>query len=144
MINFWLQLSNGTFEFNARYISLGRDPMSSFVLPDPSVLPFHACLVEKNDRLFLEKIEFDALTFVNRAPIHQRAEILDGDVIDIGPYTLMVRAPSLERRQEPLFTLNEVAYTPSDVTIVRTVRLSETAEAYAKRNPDESTNSFII
>ena len=141
MLEFWLQTSTGTFHFHARQVTLGRDKRCSFVLPDPSVMPLHARLLEEHGRLYLEKSELDALTFVNRAPIHRKVEVFNGDVIDIGPWTLLLQSHDLERR------LGDVRYfdgpeTPSDATIVRRITLPR--DTPIARSDDTSSDFFII
>jgi len=141
MIEFWLDTKSESFHFHRRYVSLGRDRRCSFVLPDPSVMPVHAALVSEIEGLFLERKDFDALTFLNRAPIHERVPVYDGDAIDIGPWTLYVRSNQLERRDLPAGWELDFGMTPSDITIVRTVRMPQVAP---RRTPDDSSSSFII
>lgn len=144
MIEFWLETNSGSFRFFARHTSLGRDRRCSFVLPDPSVLPLHASLTEDEGRVYLEKSEVDALTFVNRVPVPQRMELRDGDVIDIGPWSILFRCPNLPRRELPRSFGHRMA-TPSDVTIVRRVRIDDPLLRRVELpRPDESTNSVII
>lgn len=141
MIEYMLLTQNGSFDFCARHVSLGRDRRCSFVLPDSSVLPLHAAIVEDGDgRLHLVKRHRDALTFLNRSPLHQRAELFDGDLIDIGPWTLVIRSRQLRRRpaaNSPAELSMEI--TPSDQAIVARVRLPRKAFA-----PPRDTSSSII
>lgn len=141
MLEFWLRTKNGDFRFQSTRVTLGRDSRCAFVLPDRSVMPLHAILVVEDGRMYLEKAELDALTFVNRAPIHVRTELYDGDLIDIGPWTLVFRCTALQRRRPPVGFDQTV--TPSDVAIVRTVRLDESMEVVTT-DPDDSTSSQII
>lgn len=144
MLEFWLETTSGSFRFFARHTSLGRDRRCSFVLPDPSVLPLHASIVEEDGRAFLQKSEYDALTFVNRVPVPERMELYDGDVIDIGPWSLQFRCPSLPRRELPRSFGQRMA-TPSDVTLVRRVRIDDPLLRSGRLPPpDDSTNSVII
>ena len=101
MINFSLLTETRTFDFTAGTITLGRDQRCTFVLPDSSVRPLHAVIREEGGRLFIEKSDRAALTFVNRQPIPlQRIELFDRDLIDIGPWTLMIRSEALRGRHE--------------------------------------------
>lgn len=141
MVDFLLLTETGTFEFSARHVSLGRDRRCSFRLPDASVQPLHAEIVEDGGRLFLEKRHRDALTFVNRAPIHQRVELFDGDLIDIGPWTLVIRSRHLARRQAaPAPAELSMEFTPSDPAIVKRVRLPK----YRTVVSDDTSSSIII
>lgn len=141
MLEFWLQTDDDSFRFQGPRVTVGRDARCSFVLPDRSVLPLHATIIEAHGSIYVEKADLDALTFVNRAPIHVRTELFDGDLIDIGPWTLVFRCAELERRVER----DAVAqtFTPSDIAIVRTVRVDESMEVVTG-DPDDTTSSQII
>lgn len=141
MIEFWLQTASGTFRFDSQEVTLGRDRRCSFVLPDPSVLSVHARLVSEEGRLYLEKADLDALTFVNRAPIHRRAEVFNGDLIDIGPWTLMLQSNQLKRRMADVRYFDPDPGTPTDATIIRTVRLPSNNRPV---HDDTSSDFFII
>lgn len=143
MLRFWLHTVEGVFEFSTRHLTLGRDRRKSgFVLPDLSVMPVHAVLSVHDDRLYIEKFEYDALTFLNRSPIQGRMEVFDGDAIDIGPWTLILRSPHLERRPSGGFSLEGRDATPSDATMIKTVKVSQLPKPLPP--PDDSTGSFII
>ncbi len=141
ILEFWLQTANDSFHFCAQRVTVGRDQRCAFVLPDRSVMPLHATFVVEGGRIYLEKADLDALTFLNRAPVHIRAQLYDGDVIDIGPWSLLFRCPSLDARTQPLSV--DETYTPSDVAIVRTIRLDESMQMVTG-DPDDTTSSQII
>lgn len=142
MMRFWLHTVDGVFEFATRHLTLGRDRrVSGFVLPDTSVKPVHALLVVEDDRLFVDKVEHDCLTFLNRSPIHGKTEVFDGDSLDIGPWTLVVRSPHLDRRHGDHMPLHD-DMTPSDVTIIHRVKLKNLPRPKPQR--EDSTGSFIL
>lgn len=138
MLEYMLLTETGSFEFFARHVSLGRDRRCSFVLPDASVQPLHAAIIEDAGRLYIEKRHRDALTFVNRSPIHGRQQLFDGDLIDIGPWTLVLRSRQVPRREKaPTPAELSMEFTPSDQAIVCKVRLPRAA-------PSHDTSSSII
>lgn len=144
MIEFWLVTKSGKFHFNRRYVSLGRDRRCAFVLPDPSVMPVHAALVSEIDGLYLEKKDVDALTFLNRVPIHSRVPVYHGDAVDIGPWTLYVESHYLDAREQRMHWELDAGVTPTDMTIVRRIRVDDSALRSPQPTPDDSSSSFIL
>jgi len=140
MIEFMLLTDTGCFDFCARHVTLGRDRRCTFVLPDESVQDLHAVIAEHYGRLYIEKRHRDALTFVNRAPIYGRVELYDGDVVDIGPWTLTIRSRQLPRREGRMAPSDmSLDVTPSDPAIVRTIKLPR-----GRPGPIDDTSSSII
>ncbi len=148
MFNYWLHTSEGVFEVSSHRLVIGRDRrQSGFVLPDLSVKRQHAQLIAIRGALYIEKLDPDAPTFLNRAPVYGAAEVLDGDAIDIGPWTLVVRSPNLEPRHD--LDLLLIEETPSDPTIIHRVRLPDPSREVRRRRlppplPDDSTGSFFL
>lgn len=140
MIEFMLIMESGSFTFRAGHVSMGRDRRCTFVLPDVSVQPLHASLVADDEgRLFVVKRHRDALTFVNRAPIHERVQLYDGDLIDIGPWTIVIRSRQLPRRRKmPTPAELSMEFTPSDQAIVAKVKVPQHLVH------DDTSSSIII
>ena len=138
MIEFHLLTESGCFDLRAGYVTLGRDRRCTFVLPDASVQPLHASIEEHDGRLYVAKEHRDALTFVNRAPIHGRVQLFDGDLLDIGPWTLVIRSRALSRRPGAMSSAElSMELTPSDPAMVARYRLPDVG-------PAEDTSSSII
>lgn len=140
VFEFALLTQSQSFAFCTARATLGRDPRCTFVLPDTSVLPLHAVIFAEDGFLYLQREHRDALTFHNRVPLRHRIALCDGDLIDIGPWTLMIRSRQLPRRADDAHSVLQEA-TPTDQAIIRSVRVPG---APPRRFPTGDTSSSII
>ena len=97
-MEFWIQTIQRTYYFDDPYVTVGTDPRCYVCLSDDAVKPLHVAIHAFAGRLWLEPKNPYAVTFVNYRPVHQATELFNGDQIDIGPYTLIMQAPSVGRR----------------------------------------------
>ncbi|WP_417738828.1 FHA domain-containing protein [Rosistilla oblonga] len=78
---------------------IGRDPdLADFCLDHPHVSRSHAQLSRDGQQIAIEDVGSANGTFVNGQPIATRCQLNDGDTIDIGPFSLELRAHRLVSR----------------------------------------------
>ena len=71
--------------------------------------------------------------------IHERVQLYDGDLIDIGPWTIVIRSRQLPRRRKmPTPAELSMEFTPSDQAIVAKVKVPQ------HLIHDDTSSSIII
>ena len=75
---------------------IGRSSRSEFVLPHPAIASFHArCrLVDGGSAVAVEHLGTDHDTIVNMSPVHGEVTVGFGDLMQVGPFLMKVRAVS--------------------------------------------------
>ena len=72
-----------------RELTIGRDPSCGLVISHPSVSRLHARLTPKDSGLQIEDLESKAGVLVNGRRIQSTTELLEGDLIAIGPVSII-------------------------------------------------------
>jgi ABC transport system ATP-binding/permease protein len=94
-------------------VRIGRDPDSDLVLAHPLVSRCHASVQRRDDGAF-QLIDFQSTngTYVNGRPI-TRGTIVDGDIVQIGPYRLFVEQGRIVKADDS----NRIRLEAFDVTV---------------------------
>jgi|GEM_PF-2686356 len=87
---------------------IGRNADCDVRLPDAAVSNHHAELITSNSRCFLEDLHSTNGTYINKRKV-MRAELRDGDVIQLGRQRLTVHMDAKAERQHDGPDSNEVA-----------------------------------
>lgn len=72
-----------------RELTIGRDPSCGLVISHPSVSRIHARLTPKDSGLQIEDLESKAGVLVNGRRIQSSTELLEGDLVAIGPVSII-------------------------------------------------------
>lgn len=78
-----------TFKLDQELLA-GRDPACSIVISEPTVSRQHARFRISSDRCLIEDLESKGGTFVNDRRVSKAVELLEGDVVRIGPASLTI------------------------------------------------------
>jgi hypothetical protein len=73
-------------------VTIGREVDNSIVLDDLKVSRYHARLLQRGELLMLEDFDSANGTFVNDEAITEPIAVKNGDVVQVGPFTLKVEA----------------------------------------------------
>jgi len=76
------------FEFRNAKVTLGSHSSNLIQLPDVEIAPYHATLVPEGDHWIYQPTTRDAQTRVNGQPVGDKAELHDGDIIEITHFTI--------------------------------------------------------
>jgi adenylate cyclase len=86
---------------------IGRDPSCGIVIADPAISRTHAKITVSEDACWVEDLESKAGTFVNGQRVDVRVELLEGDLLRVGPAAVTVHfnddGKSEHQSQEPAF-----------------------------------------
>ncbi|MGB3787929.1 MAG: ATP-binding cassette domain-containing protein [Phormidesmis sp.] len=116
-------------------VALGREPAAvtdavSMTLDAPSVSRYHASIQREGPRYVLRDRSTNG-TYVNRHRLTQPYALQDGDIIQIGPFTLLFRHEVLEifdrgdqLRLDALNLVRKVTYAKTQKTILSDVSLA--------------------
>jgi hypothetical protein len=90
-----LQFVNGplaqqSLQINGRETWIGSDSRSHVYIPDPSIQPWHACLISNNGRLLIQSYQ-QSLIAVNKQIISDTAYIQNGDLVSLGQTDITFR-----------------------------------------------------
>lgn len=117
-------------------VALGREPGGvpnaiPMTLDAPSVSRFHAALVRESGGRYVLRDRSTNGTYVNRKRITAPTDLQNGDIIQIGPFTLIFRNETLEIfdkgdqiRIDALNLVRQVRYANTQKTILNNVSLA--------------------
>ncbi len=71
-------------------IKIGRQPDNHIQLRDPKVSRFHAVILQKGARLFIDDLDSTNGTFVNDKPVSRKQPLSPGDLIKVGQTVIEV------------------------------------------------------
>lgn len=115
------------FPLNTRHATIGRAPDNTIQLPDDRVSKHHAVLQHTEETWIIQDLESRNGVLVN-GQLTTKAELKDGDSVNIGPYELY-------------FELDVPSYdwVPSHILDVSTHVGGQTTAERMQRNPSEPT-----
>jgi ABC transport system ATP-binding/permease protein len=73
-------------------LTMGRDPSSDLVIAHPTVSWHHARIERRDNRFLLSDLKSSNGTYLNGQPVHALTAIRPGDVIRVGPCSLVLNA----------------------------------------------------
>jgi len=79
------------FDIEAGVYTVGSDDDCKIRLSHDAVDPRHAILTVRDDGCWIEDLEAEGGTRVNGQPVRGRHEVLAGQLVGIGPFTLVIR-----------------------------------------------------
>lgn len=94
-------------------LSIGRDEANSICLSDRNVSRQHARLLTRNGHVFVENIQATYGTRFNNLLLRERAEVVEGDVLQVGDYVLELVSDEHQKRDNALL---DTEATPSAPT----------------------------
>jgi ABC transport system ATP-binding/permease protein len=115
-------------------VDLGREPdpnLPSMLLDAPSISRHHATLTREQSGVYTLRDHSANGTYVNKARLSAPYRLKDGDIIQIGPFTLVFRSDMLEIfdsgdriRLDALNLMRKVPYAKGEKTILNDVSLA--------------------
>jgi pSer/pThr/pTyr-binding forkhead associated (FHA) protein len=82
-----------TIDFDQNIVSVGRAAENDMVIEEPHVSGFHARLVQRDGRVFIEDLGSTNGTFVNGKRVRQPMQLTTGDVLQFGTRTQVSFTP---------------------------------------------------
>lgn len=95
------------FPLSAEWTKLGSAKDNTFIIPDPSVAPYHLSFYIKDTQVILENISGKADLIINGSPVKEAVSLKSGDVIRFAKFEF-----TLVRKGEAI-TKNKPINTPS-------------------------------
>ena len=96
-------------------LSIGRDEANSICLSDRNVSRQHARLTTRNGHVFVENIQATYGTRFNNLLLRERAEVIEGDVLQVGDYVLELVSDEHQKRDNALLDTEATPSTPTPI-----------------------------
>ena len=128
-------------------LSIGRDEANSICLSDRNVSRQHARLTTRNGHVFVENIQATYGTRFNNLLLRERAEVIEGDVLQVGDYVLELVTDENKKRDNALVDDNATPASASSPLKARpdnATAVVNLADLAAALKPEAAGNAVAI